>query len=157
LGAERLKREAPGELSGRKAGDKNGFVAGGLAADELKGGPVEVEGFGEEFDEGGIGGGIDGRGCDADFELCAVEALNFVAGSAGLQLHREEGAVPFGGGAKAGEAHAMFRLKMSMTSGFKKSSAKRRTTMIPTAGEMSIFPNRRKEKGRRIFRAVALR
>ena len=106
IGSERearLELQSGGEISGARAGDEDGFVTGGLSAHELDGGTAHSKNFGEEFDEGGIGRGIDWRSGDADFQLRSVETLNLVAGGARLKLQGKVDAI--GCFAEAGRAH----------------------------------------------------
>src|SRR5688500_15285961 len=76
--SSRRLQQFPSELISAQPHDKNRLVTGGLAADELDAGAGEVEALGEKFDEGGVGGGIDGRGGDGDFQFVAVESLDLI-------------------------------------------------------------------------------
>jgi len=65
-----------------ETGQQDAFGAGGFSTEELDAGAREGEGVGEEFDEGGVGGAVDGGGAEADFEGVAVFALDGVFGGA---------------------------------------------------------------------------
>ena len=87
------------------AGEKNAFVAGGLAGEELDAGAGNGKNVGNEFDEGGVGGAFDGRGAEADFEGVAVHALDGVFGSARNDAQGKDRA----GGGVGQEGHGEFR------------------------------------------------
>ena len=76
-----------------KATNKNLFVAGGCAPKEFELIPGAAERFGEEFEDGFVGGGIDGRGGDFDLQLVADRTCDLVARGARLNFQGNANAV----------------------------------------------------------------
>ena len=74
------------ELFFGEGANGEGFAFGALAANDEDVALGEVEGFGEEFDEFVVGGAVDGRGLDGDFECAVVDFEDFVAAGAGGEL-----------------------------------------------------------------------
>ncbi len=67
------------------------FMTRGLATDQLDLVSAAVKFFGQQTDEGIVGGGIHRRGGDFDAELVAERIADLIAGGAGLQFHRKHG------------------------------------------------------------------
>lgn len=101
LGEIRLK--FCGEGFGREAFEVERFGAAGGAGDERDMCAGDVEGFGEEGNQRGVGAAVGGWGGEGDFESAIMRAGDGVASSAGMNAHVECAAAD--GGAQ-GEAHA---------------------------------------------------
>jgi hypothetical protein len=83
-------------------------VAGGCAAEQLESIARAAEGFGEEFQDGFVGGGIDGRRDDFDLQFVADWTCNFVARGARLDFQGDANAI--GSLLKIGRHRAAYRL-----------------------------------------------
>ncbi len=80
-----------------------GLGATGGSSDECDVSTGDVEGFGEEGDERGVGSAVSGRGGEGDFQCAVVGAGDDVAASTGMDAYGEIAAS--GSGAQR-EAHA---------------------------------------------------
>jgi hypothetical protein len=69
--------------------DENLLMSRGVAADELDGALGAAEGFGQQEQQGLVGGGIDWRGGDPDLEFVADGLSDFIAGGARLEFDGE--------------------------------------------------------------------
>ncbi len=72
------------------------FVARFVAADEFDAIPGAIEFFGEQLEQGLVGGGIDGRGGDFDFQFRAGRADDLIGRGARLEFDGEQSAVRLG-------------------------------------------------------------
>ena len=84
------------DFVGGEAVEFEGFVAGGVAAEEFDAGAGAIEEVGQHFDEGLVGGGVHGRGGDFDAEFVAEGFADFIGGGAGLEFHGQQGAIGLG-------------------------------------------------------------
>ena len=73
-----------GGLGERDAAEFDEFVAGGVAAKEFDLAAAALQFFGQQAEQGFIGGGIHRRGGDANAEFLTQGAEDFVGGSPGL-------------------------------------------------------------------------
>jgi len=84
-----FNEELPEHFAGAEAANPDRLVARGFAADDLDCAARATEFFGQQINQGLIGGGIHRRRGHFDFQLASQRTANFIFRRARLEFYRQ--------------------------------------------------------------------